>query len=691
MPNTTVTYAATAGQDEFDLTFPYNDRSHVAASVAGVSRSFTWINSTRIKLSTPAASGETVVLERNTSVDAPAVSFTDGSIFTAADLNRAVAQLLLNAQENTERKADADEIDAAIEALTNTVGEAFVPCTITSVTASGSGYVLQPTRTLPNNTGANTFFIVRVTEPHTEGGMHLTVAGINDGDPLNVTLPGGAQVTPGTFTAPCYLLISRPADALYELVGVLGGAAGSSAATPAGPLFLLEALPETTQSYLRFNPTVALPNNTGVGLFFLAKLPLDHTEGGLLATVTGINASDPYSLYNIDGVPLAPSASKAGDYILFTRTNATDFGWTVLSVFGTTAGGGGSSSSFFAPVVQTNTSGYLLSLTPAAGSSLPNNTGENTAFRMRVRYAHVEGGVVITMAGINPSDPLQLKMKSGDQVPPGTFAVGDDIEFTRNMTPGSVNEYYYELVAVYPAGLAAAGATDSAYTRIAARHAASNSADARKAARAALAGLDTKQALNANLTALSGLAGVADRIGYFTGTGALSLATLSAFGRTLIDDADAAAARTTLGLTAMATQAPSAVAITGGTAFGMSGQYTGSAVASSGSGLELLGGGSAVIQGFNRTLGTYINLNFDGLAMVFRPSGSTRLRVDSSGATATGSFKPSSYTVATLPSAGTHGAGAIVYCSDNVGGSTLVFSDGSNWRRVSDRAIASTT
>ncbi len=691
MPNTTVTYAATAGQDEFDLTFPYNDRSHVAASVAGVSRSFTWVNSTRIKLSTPATSGQTVVIERNTSVEAPAVSFTDGSIFTAADLNKAVSQLLLNAQENTERKADADEVDAALAALTNTVGEAFVPCTVNSVGSGGGGYFIQPTRTLPNATAANTFFLVRVTVPFTEGSLTLRVAGINDNDPLNVLLPNGGTVAPGHFTAPCYLLISRPnIEAHYELAGVLGGAAGSSAA-PAGPLFLLNALPETTQSYLRFNPAAALPNNSGVGLFFLARLPLDHVEGGLLATVAGINGTDPFAVNNIDGAPLAPSATKAGDYILFTRTSLETATWTVLSVFGTPAGGGGSSSSFFAPVAQTNTSGNLLSLTPAAGVTLPNNSGENTAFRLRVRFAHAEGGIILTMAGVNPTDPLQLRMKSGDQVPPGTYAVGDDIEFTRNMTPGSVNEYYYELVAVYPAGLAAAGATDSAYTRIAARHAASNSADARKAARAALAGLDTKQALNANLTALSGLAGVADRIGYFTGTGALSLATLSAFGRTLIDDADAAAARTTLGLTAMATQAPSAVAITGGTAFGMSGQYTGSTVNSSGSGLELLGGGSAVIQGFNRSLGTYINLNFDGLSIQFRPSGSLRMAVNAQGVTATGSFKPSSYTVATLPSAGTHGAGAIVYCSDNVGGSTLVFSDGSNWRRVSDRAIASTT
>lgn len=33
--------------------------------------------------------------------------------------------------------------------------------------------------------------------------------------------------------------------------------------------------------------------------------------------------------------------------------------------------------------------------------------------------------------------------------------------------------------------------------------------------------------------------------------------------------------------------------------------------------------------------------------------------------------------------------GAILYCSNETGGATLVFSDGTNWRRVQDRAVAS--
>lgn len=48
-----------------------------------------------------------------------------------------------------------------------------------------------------------------------------------------------------------------------------------------------------------------------------------------------------------------------------------------------------------------------------------------------------------------------------------------------------------------------------------------------------------------------------------------------------------------------------------------------------------------------------------------------------------------SHAVAGLPAAATVGAGAMAFCTDESGGAVPVFSDGSDWRRVTDRAVVS--
>lgn len=86
------------------------------------------------------------------------------------------------------------------------------------------------------------------------------------------------------------------------------------------------------------------------------------------------------------------------------------------------------------------------------------------------------------------------------------------------------------------------------------------------------------------------------------------------------------------------------------------------------------------------------------------PLGSTArgidLRIEPGGKMATGDYAPAceldvdgpvrvkSYAKASLPAASA-GAGQMIYVSDEAGGAVIAFSDGTNWRRVSDRAVVS--
>jgi phage-related tail fiber protein len=75
--------------------------------------------------------------------------------------------------------------------------------------------------------------------------------------------------------------------------------------------------------------------------------------------------------------------------------------------------------------------------------------------------------------------------------------------------------------------------------------------------------------LTAALASVGGLTPIADRLAYYTGASTAALVSLTAFARTLLDDADAATARSTLGLGTLASQSSASVAITGGTIDGI--------------------------------------------------------------------------------------------------------------------------
>lgn len=82
-------------------------------------------------------------------------------------------------------------------------------------------------------------------------------------------------------------------------------------------------------------------------------------------------------------------------------------------------------------------------------------------------------------------------------------------------------------------------------------------------------GISDAQPLDATLTALAGVTVAANQLIYATAADTFTTTSFTAFGRSLVDDADAAAGRTTLGLGTIATQDASNVNITGGSIIGI--------------------------------------------------------------------------------------------------------------------------
>lgn len=133
--------------------------------------------------------------------------------------------------------------------------------------------------------------------------------------------------------------------------------------------------------------------------------------------------------------------------------------------------------------------------------------------------------------------------------------------------------------------------------------------------------VDTIAALSAKLDAIHDLTWAADKLMYFTSASAVATTTVTSYARTLLDDANDTAARSTLGLGSMATQVSSNVTITGGNISGI----TDLAVVDGGTGAS-----TAANAATNLGLGTGSNVTHASLVLGTDPTGSEPLRVGGS-------------------------------------------------------------
>lgn len=93
-------YTATAGQTDFVVPFPHINRTHVKVAVNGsLVDVLAWPNASTVRISNAAGANDFVEVYRDTPIDEQLVSFNDGNILTAEDLNIAVQQTLYRQQE----------------------------------------------------------------------------------------------------------------------------------------------------------------------------------------------------------------------------------------------------------------------------------------------------------------------------------------------------------------------------------------------------------------------------------------------------------------------------------------------------------------------------------------------------------------------------------------------------------------
>lgn len=160
------------------------------------------------------------------------------------------------------------------------------------------------------------------------------------------------------------------------------------------------------------------------------------------------------------------------------------------------------------------------------------------------------------------------------------------------------------------------------------------------------------QAYHALLASFVGLTHAVDKLAYSTGAATLGITDFTAFGRTLVGSADAAAGRTNLALGTISTQAASSVAITGGTITGIDGAQIGVGVSSETSGtLTTLSKNKIVAMTGTCTLNASVFANPD--MILFYAGSSSRTLTQGSGVTmrlggtaTTGSRTLAAYTLA---------------------------------------------
>ena len=281
------------------------------------------------------------------------------------------------------------------------------------------------------------------------------------------------------------------------------------------------------------NKTIDADNNT------VSNLEVDNLKSGVLDTdLTTVAATD----------TTLPSAKAVKTYV-DSQVTAQDLD------FSADTGGAlsidlDSESLTLSGGTGIDTSGSGNTVTFAVDATVATLTGTQTLTNKSIDASQLTGTVA------NARLDQQLQDVAGLAVTDGNFIVGDGANFVAESGATARTSLGLGSIATQDAnnvsitGGSVSGITDLA---IADGGTAASTASAARSNLGVAIGTDV-QAYDAGLTSIAGLTTAADKIIYTTASDTYAVTDFTAFGRSLVDDADASAARTTLGLGTAATQ-----------------------------------------------------------------------------------------------------------------------------------------
>lgn len=190
MPLSYVIHTGNGATTNFNVPFPYLDRSHVGVKVNGATVSFTWINSNTVQV-TPAPANAAKVEVRRTTPSAPLVTYNDGSTLLGADLNQSNKQNSYLNEEAQDRSADAIVLDSQDRMDARNKRIANVADPIDPQDAATKAYVdpVIATATTQANNAANSAAAALASENNADAARIAAENARNDAQAAAATLP----------------------------------------------------------------------------------------------------------------------------------------------------------------------------------------------------------------------------------------------------------------------------------------------------------------------------------------------------------------------------------------------------------------------------------------------------------------------------------------------------------------------